>query len=121
MTSYAMVYKAKSHLTLPRMGNLCPTPTLVAKNKQRLLSEQPSDFVVIYYLMSMSPTDGSVSYCGFPLHHPALIFLYLTFVLNYVVLALSGSCFYGEVREFVLSIRIFSAPARFHGLLNSRK
>jgi hypothetical protein len=39
VTSYVMVYKAMSHVTLRHMHELSPTPTLVAKNKQRLLSE----------------------------------------------------------------------------------
>jgi hypothetical protein len=30
MTSYVMVYKAMSHVTLPRMYELSPAPTLVA-------------------------------------------------------------------------------------------
>jgi hypothetical protein len=38
VTSYVMVYKA-SHVTLPRMRELSPAPTLIAKNKRRLLSE----------------------------------------------------------------------------------
>jgi hypothetical protein len=36
-----MIYKAMSHVTLPHMRKLSPAPTLVAKNKQRFLSEQP--------------------------------------------------------------------------------
>jgi hypothetical protein len=36
---YVMVYKAMSHVTLPRMHELSPAPTLLAKNKERLLSE----------------------------------------------------------------------------------
>jgi hypothetical protein len=114
-----MVYKAKSYVTQPCMGRLYPTPKLVAKI-DRLLSEQPSYFIVIYYLMSMYLADDSVSYYGSPLHRPTLIFLYLTFVLNYAVLAMSASCFYGEMREFILPIRIFSATSRFRGLLNSK-
>jgi hypothetical protein len=43
-----MVYKAMSHVTLPRMRELSPAPTSVAKNKRGLLSEQPS-----YMYMSM--------------------------------------------------------------------
>jgi hypothetical protein len=39
VTSYVMVYEAMSHVTLPRMSELSPTLTLVAKNKWRLLSE----------------------------------------------------------------------------------
>jgi hypothetical protein len=31
MTSYVMMYKVMSHVTLPRMRELSPTPTLVAK------------------------------------------------------------------------------------------
>jgi hypothetical protein len=41
VTSYVMVYKTMSHVTLPRMCELSPTPTLVAKNKRSLLSEYP--------------------------------------------------------------------------------
>jgi hypothetical protein len=70
--------------------------------------------------MSMSLTDDSLSYFGSPLYRrSALIFLYLTVVLNRAVLALLGSCFYSKIREFILSIRIPSARARFYGLLNS--
>jgi hypothetical protein len=34
-----MVYKAMSHVTLPRMRELSPAPTLIAKIKRRLLYE----------------------------------------------------------------------------------
>jgi hypothetical protein len=34
-----MVYKAMSHVTLPRMRELSPAPTLIAENKRNLLSE----------------------------------------------------------------------------------
>jgi hypothetical protein len=37
-----MVYKALSHVMVPHMRELSSTPTLVSKNKQRLLSEQPT-------------------------------------------------------------------------------
>jgi hypothetical protein len=39
VTSYVMVYKAVSHVTLPHKRELSPAPILVAKNKWRLLSE----------------------------------------------------------------------------------
>jgi hypothetical protein len=34
MTSYMMVYKAMSHVTLPHVFELFPAPTLVTLNKQ---------------------------------------------------------------------------------------
>jgi hypothetical protein len=37
-----MVYKAMSHVTLLRIRELSPSPTLVFLNKRRLLSEYPS-------------------------------------------------------------------------------
>jgi hypothetical protein len=41
VTDYVMVYKAMSHVTLPRMRELSPAPPLFAYNKLRLLSEYP--------------------------------------------------------------------------------
>jgi hypothetical protein len=37
--SYVMIYKAMSHVTLPRMSKLSPAPTLVASSKRRLPSK----------------------------------------------------------------------------------
>jgi hypothetical protein len=39
VTSYVMVYKAMSHVTLPRMRELSRALTLAASNKQKLLYE----------------------------------------------------------------------------------
>jgi hypothetical protein len=46
-----------SHVTLPRMRELSPAPTLVAKNKRGLLSEWPSYWLVLQHLwIEHSPT-----------------------------------------------------------------
>jgi hypothetical protein len=42
VTSNVMVYKAMTYATLSCTHELCRTPTLVAQNKRRLLSKQPS-------------------------------------------------------------------------------
>jgi hypothetical protein len=39
VTSCMMVYKAVSHMTLPRMRQLSSAPSLFAQNKRKLLSE----------------------------------------------------------------------------------
>jgi hypothetical protein len=49
VTGSVMVYKVMSHVMLPRMRKLSPVPTLVAKNKWRLLFEySPLTFLGIY-------------------------------------------------------------------------